>query len=80
MEAGLSSRESYLALVLFCIIASASYLAMEVYAGLKPDQSKVFPARLRTWIDSHADRSIIWGGLILGFWLIANSIYLVVRS
>ena len=61
VEAGLSSRESYLALVLFCIIASASYLAMEVYAGLKPDQSQEFLARFRTWIDSHADQVIIWG-------------------
>jgi threonine/homoserine/homoserine lactone efflux protein len=80
VEAGLSSRESYLALFLFCIIASASYLAMEVYAGLKPDQSQEFLARFRSRIDGHTDQVIIWGSLILGFWLIANSIYLVVRN
>ena len=34
-------------------------------------------ARFRTWIDAHTDQVIIWGSLILGFWLIANSINLV---
>ena len=36
VEAKLSSWESYLALVGFCVLASASYLAMEIYAGFRP--------------------------------------------
>ena len=78
VQAKLSSWESYLALFAFCVIASASYLAMELYAVFRPDQSKAFLARFRTWIDTHTDQAIILGGLILGFWLIANSIYLIV--
>ena len=78
VEAKLSSWESYLALFLFCVLASASYLAMEIYAGFKPDQSQAFLARFRTWMETHTDQVIILGSLILGFWLIANSIYLVV--
>ncbi len=78
MEAKLSAPESYLALISFCVIASASYLTMEVYAALKPGQSQEFLARFRTWIDAHTDQVIIWGSLILGFWLIANSLYLVI--
>jgi hypothetical protein len=31
-----------------------------------------------TWIDSHTDQLIIAGGLIVGFWLIGKSIYLIV--
>ena len=77
VEAKLSSTESYLALFLFCVLASASYLAMEIYAGFRPGQSQAFLARLRTWIDTHTDQVIIWGSLILGFWLIAYSIYLI---
>ncbi len=77
VEAKLSSAESYLALFLFCILASASYLAMEIYAGLKPGKSQAFLTRLRTWIDTHTDQVIIWGSLILGVWLIAYSIYLI---
>ena len=78
VEAKLSSAGSYLALFLFCVLASASYLAMEIYAGIKPDQSQAFLAKFRTWISTHTDQVIIWGSLILGLWLIAYSIRLIV--
>ncbi len=76
--AKLSSWESYLALFAFCIIASASYLAMEIYAVVRPEQNKAFLARFRTWIDTHTDQAIIVGSLSLGLWLVGNSIYLIV--
>ena len=78
VEAKLSSWESYLALFGFCVLASASYLAMEIYAVFKPDKSQAFLVRFRTWMESHTDRVIIIGCLILGFWLIATSIDLIV--
>jgi hypothetical protein len=78
MEAKLSSPQSYLALVLFCVLASSSYLAMEIYAGVRPSQSQVLLAGFRTWIDAHTDQAVIWGSLILGFWLVANGINLIV--
>ncbi len=78
MEAKLDSAQSYLALSLFCDLASASYLATEIYAGLRPGKSQALLATLRTWIGTHTDQVIIWGSLILGFWLIANSISLIV--
>ena len=78
VEAKLSSAGSYLALFLFCVLASASYLAMEIYAGVKPGQSRASLARSRAWINDHTDQVIIWGSLILGLWLIAYSAYLIV--
>ena len=66
-----------LALFLFCLLASASYLFMEIYAVFRPGQSQALLARFRTWIDTHTDQVIISGSLILGFWLIANSLYLI---
>ena len=78
VEARLSSWESYLALFLFCVLASASYLAMETYAVIRPARSEALLARFRTWTETHTDQVIIAGSLILGFWLIANSIYLIV--
>jgi multisubunit Na+/H+ antiporter MnhB subunit len=78
VEAKLSDWESYLALFGFCVLASASYIAMEIYAGFRPDQSQAFLARFRTWIETHTDQAIILGCFILGFWLIANSINLIV--
>lgn len=71
---------SFLALIGFCVLGSAPYIAMEIYAGFKPDQSQAFLARFRTWIEAHTDRVIIIGCLLLGFWLIASSIYYVLES
>jgi hypothetical protein len=78
VEAKLSSWQSYLMLTLFCVLASASYLALEIYAGFWPSRSQPFLARFRTWMDTHTDQLIIVGSLILGFWLIGKSIYLAV--
>jgi threonine/homoserine/homoserine lactone efflux protein len=78
VEAKLSSWQSFLALFGFCVLASGSYLAMEIYAGFRPKQSQVLLARFRTWIDTHTDQAIIYGSLILGLWLIANSVSLIV--
>lgn len=47
MEAKLSSWESYLALVLFCLLASASYLFMEICAIFEPGQQPVPDPHLR---------------------------------
>jgi hypothetical protein len=78
MEAKLSSWESFLALALYCVLASSSYLAMEIYAVVRPAQSQAFLVRCRTWVDSHTDQAIIVGSLIIGFWFIADSLYLIV--
>jgi len=78
VEAKLSSWESFLALGLYCVLASSSYLAMEIYAVVRPAQSQALLVRCRTWVDSHTDQAIIVGSLIIGFWFIADSLYLIV--
>ena len=80
VEAKLSSWQSFLVLFLYCVLASASYLAMEIYAVIRPEQSQVFLTRFQTWINTHTDEVIIIGSLLLGFWLVANSIYLIITS
>jgi Sap, sulfolipid-1-addressing protein len=78
VEAKLSSWASYLALFLYCVLASASYLAMEIYTVFKPEPSQAFQARLRSWIDAHTDQAIIIGSLLIGLWFIGDSLYLIV--
>jgi len=51
---------------------------MEIYAIIRPGQSRVLLARFRTWINTRTERVIIVGSLIIGLWLIADSIFLVV--
>jgi hypothetical protein len=77
-EAKLSSAASYVALFVYCVIATSSYITLEIYAGFRPEESQIFVAKIRTWINTHTDQVIIFGSLILGFWLIGNSIYLIV--
>ncbi len=80
LEAKLSSWESFLALALYCVLASSSYLAMEIYALVRPGRSQVLLARCRAWVDSHIDQAIIAGCLIIGLWFIGDSLYLIVVS
>jgi uncharacterized membrane protein (DUF2068 family) len=80
VEAKLSSWQSFLALFVYCVLASSTYLAMEIYAVARPGPSQELLARLRTRIDTHTDQVIIAGGLIIGFWLIANSLYLIISQ
>jgi hypothetical protein len=77
-EAKLSSWESFLALFLYCVLASSSYLAMQIYAMVRPSQSQQMLARFRAWIDAHTDQVIIGGSLIIGLYLIVKDIYLIV--
>jgi hypothetical protein len=77
VQAKLSSWESYLTLIMFCVLASSSYLALEIYAAFRFDQSQAFLGRVRTWINAHTDQVIIVGGLVLGSWLVGNSIYVI---
>jgi Sap, sulfolipid-1-addressing protein len=78
VQAKLSSWESFLALFLYCVLASSTYLTMELYAVFRPAQSQALMGRFRTWINDHTDQVIIVGSLLIGFWLIGDSIYLIV--
>ena len=78
VEAKLSSWEDYLTLVLFCLLATGTYLAMEIYAAVRREATQAFLTRVRTWIDTHTAELIVWVSLIVGLWLIGNSIYLIV--
>ena len=78
VEAKLTSWESYVALFLFCVVATAVYIAMEVYAGFRPEKAQAFLGSIRAWIDSHTDQVIIVVSLALGLWLVGKSIYLIV--
>jgi hypothetical protein len=80
VQANVSSVASGLALFFFCLIATSSYLLLELYAAFRPAQSDALLAKIRTWMDTHTDQVIVIGSLVLGFWLIGHSIYLVVSD
>jgi Sap, sulfolipid-1-addressing protein len=77
VEAKLSSWESFVMLGLYCVLASSTYLAMEIYAVVRPGESKTLLAACRAWVDARIDQVIIAGCLIIGCWFIGNSLYLI---
>ena len=78
-QAKLSTVGDWLALVMFCLLATSSFLVMELYAVLSPEAAGARLGRVRTWIDSHMDQAIIIGSLALGGLLLADSIFLLVE-
>ena len=68
---------SYLALFFFCVLASTSYLYVEVSAGFHQERSDALLATVRVWIEGHTDQVIVIGSLVVGFWLIGQSLYLI---
>lgn len=77
-QAKLTSAGSYLTLVLFCLLATSSFLYLELYTAFAPAAAGARLDRLRTWLESHQDEVIIAVCLLLGFWLAGKSIYLLV--
>jgi threonine/homoserine/homoserine lactone efflux protein len=78
-QAKLSTPGDYLTLMLFCVLATSSFLYLELYAAFAPAAADARLTRLRTWLDTHRDQVIIGISLLLGFWLAGKSIYLLVR-
>lgn len=79
VEADLSRSGSYLALLAFCLLATSSLLAMELYMVFAPDRAAVALTDLRTWLSEHKDRAIVVTCLVLGLWLVGRSLYELTR-
>jgi len=77
-EAKLGTAGSYLVLILFCLLATSSFLYLELYATFASGKAAARLERMRKWLDSHQDQVIIAICLLLGFWLAGKSIYLLV--
>jgi threonine/homoserine/homoserine lactone efflux protein len=78
VQAKLSTAGDYVSLMLFCLVATSSFLYLELYAAFAPAAAGARLDRLRTWLDTHRDQVIIMVFLLLGFWLAGKSIYLLV--
>jgi Sap, sulfolipid-1-addressing protein len=78
VQAKLSTVGDWLALVLFCLLATSSLLACELYNVFAPEAAGARLGQVQKWIDSHTDQAIVVLSLIVGGWLLGNSIYVIV--
>jgi len=80
VEAKLDTVGSYLVLILYCLLATSSFLYLELAAVFAPAKSEPQLERMRKWLDSHQDQVLIAIFLLLGLWLAGKSIYLLVSG
>jgi hypothetical protein len=78
VQAKLSTAGDWLTLVLFCLLATSSFLVMELYAVFAPAAAAARFGKMHSWIDTHRDQAIVVGALVVGAWLLGSSIYLIV--
>jgi hypothetical protein len=76
--ANVGSATTVLTLVLFCVLASASYLTMQAYAMLEPEAARARLGGLNNWLALHQDQVVIVGSVAVGLWLIGKSAYLLI--
>jgi hypothetical protein len=74
VEGKLDTPLEYLAVFGFAVWCSASYLALETYAALRPEVVKERLQALLDWINTHTDQAIVFVSLFLGLYLMAVAI------
>ena len=60
----------------FCLLATSSFLVLELYSVFAPGASTRLAA-LRTWLDQHGTQVLIAVCLVVGLWLAGQSGYLL---
>ncbi|MFD5097580.1 GAP family protein [Streptomyces albidochromogenes] len=75
MQADLSRAASWLTLMLYCLLATATLLTMELYATFRPARAEARLQALFNWMTGHQDQAVVIVSLFLGFWLAGRSIY-----
>ncbi|MCM2416716.1 GAP family protein [Streptomyces sp. RKAG293] len=75
VQANMSSLATYLALIGYVLLATSSLLAMELYTTFRPTAAATTLSGLRAWIEGHQDQAIVSLSLLLGLWLVGQSLY-----
>ncbi|GHA71114.1 hypothetical protein GCM10010330_24870 [Streptomyces tendae] len=75
VDADLPTSADWLALTCYCLLATSSLIAMELYALRSPQAAGARLRALRRWVDHHQERLIVTLSLLVGLWLTVRSAY-----
>ncbi|MFJ7156359.1 GAP family protein [Streptomyces sp. NPDC101118] len=78
VNADLSSLADWLALTGYCLLATLSILAMQLYIVWAPATAGTRLSALRTWLEEHQAQLVVILSLLAGLWLTASGIYALV--
>jgi Sap, sulfolipid-1-addressing protein len=79
-QARLSAAGDWLALAAFCLLATSSFAALELYSIRAPDAASTRLAAMRTWLDTHGSHIIVIVSVVVGLWLTSQSIYTLISA
>jgi hypothetical protein len=79
-QARLSGAGDYLALASFCLLATSSFVVLEVYSVRAPAAASTRLAALRTWLEAHGNQVTIVVCLVVGLWLTGESSYALITA
>ncbi|MFI9769570.1 GAP family protein [Streptomyces sp. NPDC052415] len=74
VNADLSHALTWLTLLLYCLLATSTLLAVELYATFRPARAGARLQVLLSTITSHQDQAVVFLSLALGWWLTGRSI------
>ncbi|MFF9853455.1 GAP family protein [Streptomyces litmocidini] len=75
MNADLSHVVTWLTLLLYCLLSTSTFLAMELYATFRPARAGARLQALLHGITTHQDQAVVVLSLAVGFWLTGKSLY-----
>jgi hypothetical protein len=75
VKADTSKAGSIVLLVLFCLISTASLLAMEAYTVIDAEAATAKLDRLQGWVDRHRDKGIVILAVVVGAYLISKGVF-----
>lgn len=69
---GAASAGSVVLLVVFVVLASSSYLVLELGAAFRPERAEKVATAIRSWIEAHTDQAIVLGCIAIGLFLVVS--------
>ncbi|MFF5637217.1 GAP family protein [Streptomyces sp. NPDC012825] len=78
VQADLSRGTSFAALAFFCLLATSTLLAMELYVVFSPEKARRTLPGLRERLPRRKEPAVVSLCLLLGMWLVGRSLYRLV--
>ena len=79
LRADVADRLQQVALVLFCLLASATLVVMEAFVWLRPERTATRLGVIKAWIDGHQREVAAMAAIVVGAWLALHGVVELAR-
>lgn len=74
MGVNLANGAEFVLLIVFVVLASSTYLVLELGAAFRPERAQAWATGLRQWIERHTDQAIAVGATAVGLFLVISAV------